>query len=117
MFCMGFGTDWWSFLDRRHKDLNGTLPMQEDGVASGSQNPAAVSYVVAAHAIAPLTDKQAARDALTKIILEANKVATEQKQQLQAVLTLYDNRPLVAPAVAALGHNPSQITSQYHTLC
>ena len=61
-----FGMDWWLFLEVRHKELHGqTLPMQEDGsgVASGSQNPAPASHVVAVHVIVPLTGLRATQSA------------------------------------------------------
>ncbi|KAA6422958.1 MAG: hypothetical protein FRX49_06947 [Trebouxia sp. A1-2] len=94
------------------------------GVASGSQNPAAASHVTeqhAAHNVAPLTglpaaesalpstaddlsdsrgrvpaDKEVAKDTLVKTILETNSLSTEEKaQRLQAIFTLFENRPAV----------------------
>ncbi|KAL0023454.1 hypothetical protein WJX79_004911 [Trebouxia sp. C0005] len=54
--------------------------------------------------------KQAAVDALTKNILEAGTLSTEEKQRLlQAVFTLLHNRPPVAPAVAGLGHTQGRV--------
>ncbi|DBA82572.1 TPA: hypothetical protein ACH3X2_000783 [Trebouxia sp. C0005] len=93
-------------------------------VASGSQNPAAASHVAeqhAAHNVVPLTgspaaesalpstaddlsdsrgrvlaDKEVATDTLVKSILETNSLSTEEKaQRLQAIFTLFDNRPAV----------------------
>ncbi|KAL0035660.1 hypothetical protein WJX79_006584 [Trebouxia sp. C0005] len=85
----------------------------QEGVASGSQNPAAASHVTeqhAAHNVAPLTDKEVAKDTLVKTILETNSLSTEEKaQRLQAIFTLFENRPAVAPAVAALGHTQGRV--------
>ncbi|DBA66483.1 hypothetical protein WJX79_001565 [Trebouxia sp. C0005] len=83
-FLMNFGMDWWAFLETRHKEVNGqTLLMQEEGprpgAASGLQTPAPASHVAAAPASVPLTDKQAARSALIKAVLEADNFSTEEE--------------------------------------
>ncbi|DBA66291.1 TPA: hypothetical protein ACH3X2_002545 [Trebouxia sp. C0005] len=48
------------------------------------------------HMLTPLTDKQAAADALTKTVLETGTLSTEEKQrQIQAIFTLLHDRPQV----------------------